>query len=187
MVDNARDFFATLEGRVPSPAQVDEAAARVEVVTMDGGDARRPSGARFGTLVHALLANVPLDASPAEIAPMAAVQARMLGASDAERASAAEVADALLRHPLLDRARAAAAAGRVCRREVPLAVTFDGVVVDGQADLLWDDGDAWMVLDFKTDIDLRGGRDAYARQVAVYLEALRRATGRPARGALLRA
>jgi ATP-dependent exoDNAse (exonuclease V) beta subunit len=85
------------------------------------------------------------------------------------------------------RARAAQAAGRVCRREAPLAVALDGVIVDGQADLLWDDGDRWMVVDFKTDIDLQAGTDAYRRQVALYLETLHRATGRPATGALLRA
>jgi ATP-dependent helicase/nuclease subunit A len=62
-----------------------------------------------------------------------------------------------------------------------------GVVVDGQADLLWDEGDGWMVLDFKTDVALGDSVPAYARQVALYVEALRRATGRPARGALLRA
>ena len=40
------------------------------------------------------------------------------------------------------RARTAQAAGRTCRREVSLGVVVDGVVVDGQADLLFDDGDA---------------------------------------------
>ena len=70
---------------------------------------------------------------------------------------------------------------------MPLVVTVGGVIVDGQADLLWDDGERWMVVDFKTDIDLRAGVEPYRRQVALYLETLRRATGRAAVGALLRA
>ena len=73
------------------------------------------------------------------------------------------------------------------RREVPLVVMVGGVIVDGQADLLCFDGDCWMVVDFKTDIDLRTGVEPFRRQVALYLETLRRATGRAAVGMLLRA
>ena len=178
---------ASLAGAVATPPELAEAAGGVELIALEVAHPTRPSGPRFGTLVHALLAHVALDAGPADIAHMAAVQARMLGATDDERATAAAVAGEFLRHPLLTHARAAAAAGRVCRREVPLVLTVGGVVVDGQADLLWDDGDGWMVLDFKTDVALGDSVPAYARQVALYLEALRRATGRPARGALLRA
>ena len=169
------------------PPEIADAAAGVQLLAVDAADSLRPSGPRFGTLVHALLAHVALDARPEAIAQMASVQARMLGASDGERASAATVAAALLGHPLLDRARAAAAAGRVCRREVPLVVTMGDALVDGQADLLWDDGDGWMVVDFKTDLDLTANIAVYAHQVAVYLEALSRVTGRPASGVLLRA
>ena len=178
---------ASVDGAIDMPPEIAEAATRIEVFAEDVADPTRPSGKRFGTLVHALLAHVALAAGPAEIAQMSAVQARMLGATDDERAAASTVAGEVLRHPLVARARAAAAAGRVCRREVPLVVTVAGVLVDGQADLLWDDGDRWMVVDFKTDIDLGGSVPAYARQVALYLEALRRATGRAATGAVLRA
>ena len=178
---------ASVAGTLDAPPALLVLAARVEVAAADVAEPARPSGPRFGTLVHALLAHVALDAGPGAVAQMASVQARMLGATDDERAAAATVADQLLRHPLVARARAAAAAGRVCRREVPLVVTVGGVLVDGQADLLWDDGEGWMVVDFKTDIDLGPGLEVYARQVAVYLEALTRATGRPAAGALLRA
>ena len=176
---------AGVEGALTVPPEVADAAAGVQVLAVDAADASRPSGPRFGTLVHALLAHVALAAGTEAIAQMAAVQARMLGASDDERASAATVAAALLGHPLLDRARAAAAADRVCRREVPLVVTLGDALVDGQADLLWDDGDGWMVVDFKTDVDLTGSVAVYSHQVAVYLEALRRVTGRSARGVLL--
>ncbi len=178
---------AGVDGALVVPPEMADGAAGVQVLTVDAGDPSRPSGPRFGTLVHALLAHVALDAGPEAIAQMASVQARMLGASDDERASAATTAAALLGHPVLARARAAASAGRVCRREMPLVVTVGDALVDGQADLLWDDGDGWMVVDFKTDVDLRGNVAVYAHQVAVYLEALRRVTGRPASGVLLSA
>ena len=178
---------AAIDGAVVVPPEIAAAAAGVQLLTVDVADPSRPSGLRFGTLVHALLAHVALEAGPEAIAQMASVQARMLGASDDERASAATVAAALLAHPVLDRARAAAAAGRVCRREMPLVVTVGAALVDGQADLLWDDGDGWMVVDFKTDVDLAANLAVYTHQVAAYLEALRRVTGRPASGVLLRA
>ena len=148
-------------------------------------DPYRPTGARFGILVHALLAHVPLDATTEQVTHLAAVQARLLRASDDERAAAAAMVDRALRHALLDRARAATAAGRSCRREVSLGVVVDGVVVDGQADLLFDDGDRWLVVDFKTDVEITGSEAVYQRQVALYMDAAQRATGATVEGALL--
>jgi ATP-dependent exoDNAse (exonuclease V) beta subunit len=141
---------------------------------------------RFGTLVHALLAHVPLDAGASAIAGMAAVQARMLNASDDERAAAASIAARALAHALYERARAARGAGRACRRELPLSVVVDGIVVDGQADLAFDDGDQWIVVDVKTDVEIAGAEPSYRRQVALYADAIARAYGRPAQGVLLR-
>jgi hypothetical protein len=44
----------------------------------------------------------------------------------------------------------------------------------------------WTVVDFKTDSDVEQGLDTYRRQVALYAWAVARATGKPARGVLLR-
>ena len=41
-------------------------------------------------------------------------------------------------------------------------------------------------MDFKTDGELALGEAIYRRQVALYVEAITHATGRPARGVLLR-
>jgi len=177
-----------------SPDAFEAIARSVEIA-----DARAPepppvSGKRFGILVHALLAAAPLRASSEEIAQLALVQARLLDATDEERAAALSVADRALRHPLLDRARVAEAAERACRREVALSLLVpstslrasEDVIVDGQADLVWDDGDAWVVVDFKTDVEMAGAEETYRRQIAVYVEAIARATGKPARGVLLR-
>jgi hypothetical protein len=43
-----------------------------------------------------------------------------------------------------------------------------------------------VVVDFKTDGELGPSVEIYRRQVALYLMAISRATGRPARGVLLR-
>src|SRR5581483_65637 len=51
--------------------------------------AGRPHGPRFCTLVHALLAVVPLGAEPAAVASLAALEGRVLGASDEEVRAAA--------------------------------------------------------------------------------------------------
>ncbi|MGE3276555.1 MAG: UvrD-helicase domain-containing protein [Vicinamibacterales bacterium] len=150
------------------------------------GPAPRSSGRRFGTLVHAVLAAVPLDADVAAVREVAEVQARLLAADDAERAGAADAVLAALRHPVVAAARAADAAGRPVRREAAVSLVMDGSVVDGQVDLAYDDGAGWVVVDFKTDADLAEAEGTYRQQVALYAEAIATATGRPARGVLLR-
>ncbi|MEZ5419706.1 MAG: UvrD-helicase domain-containing protein [Vicinamibacterales bacterium] len=194
---------ASLLGTVPTPPPVLDAAGRVTVQDARGGGAeeavgavgpgapvasggRRSAGARYGTLVHALLAHVPLDAGAADIARLASVQARLLGAPDEERAAAAEAAGRALGHAVFARVRAASAAGRLARRELPLTVAAGEVMVDGQADLVWDDGDRLVVADYKTDVDLAPGEASYRRQIALYADALGRAYGRPVDAVLLR-
>jgi len=79
-----------------------------------------------------------------------------------------------------------AKSGRSCLREVPVSLVRDGVLIDGQADLAFESDDGWVVVDFKTDGELGEHETAYRRQVALYAEAITHATGRPARGVLLR-
>ena len=147
---------------------------------------RRPAGPRFGALVHAVLAAVPLDADRDGIGQVARLQGRLLGASESEVEAAAEAAAAGLAHPLFDRVRRAAAAGE-CRREVPVTMRDDdAVLVEGVVDLAFRDGDAWVVVDFKTDRELEAALDVYHRQVQLYASMVARATGTPARGVLVR-
>jgi len=62
----------------------------------------------------------------------------------------------------------------------------DGVLVEGVVDAAFRDGDGWTVLDFKTDVEITGRVEEYKRQVALYAQAIERATGVAARGVLLR-
>ena len=167
--------------RVPAVTDVDEP----EVVEL-AGDPNRPSGRRFGALVHAVLAVTPLDATVDQIGEFTGLEGRMLGATDAEMTAAGAVATAALAHPILDRARHADSAG-ACRREVPVTMQVaDGTLVEGVVDLAFRDEGVWVVVDFKTDRELEVALDDYRRQVRLYAQMVARATGEPARAVLMR-
>jgi ATP-dependent exoDNAse (exonuclease V) beta subunit len=145
----------------------------------------RPIGPRFGTLVHNVLATVPLDAESNVLERIAVAEGRILGASEEEVASAIETAYAALAHPLLKRALAASSRGGL-RREVPVALQpTPGVVIEGIVDLAFEEDGAWVVVDFKTDHDLERGRERYENQLAWYAAAVSAATAQPSRAILL--
>ena len=155
-------------------------------------DASRPHGVRFGTLVHAILARVALDADPAAIDEAARFFARMLGADDAETAAACEAVTAALGAPLMI---AAAAAGPALRRECALVLKIEdgaaaeGVTLEGVVDLAFPErvggAERWVVVDFKTDADIAARLDEYRVQLLLYLRAISQSTGAPARGVLM--
>jgi ATP-dependent exoDNAse (exonuclease V) beta subunit len=156
----------------------------VELVETGAGLAR-PTGPRFGTLVHATLATIPLDASGEQVAESVALQARILGAPAEEVTAAATVVGVALAHPLLARAREAWRAGR-CRRETPVALTEpDGTLIEGVLDLAWEDARGWTVVDFKTDAELAAVLPRYRRQIALYASVVAQTTGRPATAVLM--
>jgi ATP-dependent exoDNAse (exonuclease V) beta subunit len=165
------------------------AAVRLEEVALDR--AGRPGGKRFGTLVHAALAVVDLDADAAAIERVVRSQARMIGSSAAECAAASTAVGAALRHPLLRRAANSRPAGGL-RREAPvLARHANGMLAEGIVDLAFrepavgEDGPRWTVVDFKTDRELGARRPEYEAQVRLYAAAISAATGEPADPVLL--
>ncbi len=152
-----------------------------DVEKTDAARGGRPRGKRFGVLVHAALAVVDLGADDAAIAKVVEVQARLVGASP-EEADAARVAVAVaLRHPLMARARKA----EEVRRECPIQLAVDGVLVEGVLDLAFRESGAWIVVDFKTDVELEQRLEPYGAQLGVYVDAVAAATGLPASGVLL--
>ena len=131
-------------------------------------------GPRFGTLVHEVLARVPLDADRDAIESHVEWVSRMVGASTDERAGAASVVARALANPLLASARVA----RELRREVGLTMTLDdGVIVEGVADLAFEDQAGWTVVDFKTGGAAPELRAAYEIQVELYAQAIAKACG----------
>lgn len=176
------DSRSTPDSPLPTP----------DILTEDAStQTPRPSGKRFGTLVHALLASVPLSAKAKEVAELAALHAKLLGSSDDEQAAARVIVVAVLKHPRLAEARAAEKAGRPVWREAPISLRIADSggapqIVDGQVDLAYETDQGWMVIDFKTDIEIATAQDAYVRQVALYVEAVTTATGKPATGLILK-
>ena len=150
-------------------------------------DPDRPSGAAFGTLVHAVLARTPFDATRAQLDDIAGLEARVLALGDDDAEAAAAIAERVLTHELLARARRAAARG-ACRRETPVTLTLDdGTLVEGIVDLAFEEDGAWTVVDYKTDREIAtDGEEQYRRQVAAYASAIARATGAPVSGVLVR-
>ncbi len=147
-------------------------------------DASRAGGARFGTLVHAVLALADLRASieesSAQARALAASVGRSLGADATEIAHAARAAQEALAHPLMQRAAQSAD----CRREVELfRVEADGAILEGVADLAFREegprGPRWLVVDFKTDLDPQA-EPKYFAQLRLYARAIAEATGEPA-------
>jgi ATP-dependent exoDNAse (exonuclease V) beta subunit len=156
----------------------------VEIIEI-ARSAARPSGPRFGALVHAVLSCTPLDPVGRSTEEVAEQQARVLGATPDETRATVEIVRAVLEHPLLERARRADARAR-CRRETPVSLVEAGTLIEGVVDLAFEDEDAWTVLDFKTDQEIGGREDEYRRQIHLYARAIAQATGRPAHGILLR-
>jgi ATP-dependent helicase/nuclease subunit A len=193
---NARDA-AVDAARMPSIAVKTATEAAVTGVSLPdvievqveqaGGGGDRPGGTRFGTLVHAMLADVPLSSTASEVVShLAAAHGRVLGAEPSEVAAARQVVEDVLAHPLLRAAALAADQGR-CYRETPVTLRLeDGALVEGTVDLAYESADAMVVIDFKTDRELEGALDRYRRQVQIYASAVAAATGRPARAVLMR-
>jgi ATP-dependent exoDNAse (exonuclease V) beta subunit len=146
--------------------------------------AKRPTGARFGSLVHAVLAAAPLEADADGVRSVAELQRRVLGATPAESSAAARIAADVLKHPVLERAREAARRGE-CRRETPVTQRdAGGVIVEGVVDLAFREGGEWTVVDFKTDADVAAVVNVYREQIRLYASAIAAATGEPVRGVL---
>jgi ATP-dependent helicase/nuclease subunit A len=170
------------KSQVPK-SQVPEPDSETEIVTLPTSDAR-PAGARFGTLVHASLAAVPLDADERVANQIVAVQGRIFGAPADEVAAAQRVVCDVLRHPLLDEARHAGERGAIFR-ETPTTIVRDGRLFEGTVDLAFETADGFTVVDFKTDRAEGEAHRDYARQLHLYAEAITQATGKVVRAVLM--
>jgi ATP-dependent exoDNAse (exonuclease V) beta subunit len=172
--------------RLVDAGQADGAPADDVVVIELPRDPDRPSGKRFGSLVHAVLATVPFESDGPGIDEIATLHGRILGATEEEVTSAAAATKAAIRHPVFERARAAFARGE-CLREVPVAQRDDDdTLIEGVVDLAFVEDDHWTVVDFKTDQELDEALDVYRRQVVLYAEMVGAATGQPVSPLLMR-
>jgi ATP-dependent exoDNAse (exonuclease V) beta subunit len=158
----------------PSDATDAPAGVEVRIDEVPGRAREGVSGARFGTLVHAILRDVAFDADFGAIERLARSQGRLLGATQDETAVAASVVERALAHPLVRRA----ARSERCHRELPLLLKADdGRMLEGVIDVAFVEDGRWTILDFKTDVDLGVKRLHYERQLRWYALALGRLTG----------
>jgi len=172
-------------------------AAQIEIERV-ARTSDRPGGKRFGTLVHAILAQIPLDADATAIAAQASFFGRAFDAPSSEVSAAIDAVANALASPLMRRAAAAS----IVRREAPLLLNLETIVnlgeaanagastmVEGVADLAFvedrDGAARWLVVAFKTDFDLARREAEYRTQLALYLRAITQATAMPADGYLL--
>jgi ATP-dependent helicase/nuclease subunit A len=157
----------------------------LSIETVGDTDAR-PRGARFGSLVHALLADVPLSGESRNLESLANAHGRLLDAQPDEIAAAQRAVARVLTHPVLKAAARAQLEGR-CYRETPVTIrTETGTLIEGTVDLAYEDAGQFVVVDFKTDRELDDALQGYERQVRVYASAISSATGQPTRAVLMR-
>ena len=142
---------------------------------------RTAAGKRFGTLVHAVLRDTPLDADSTVVRRFAELNARVLGAPREEAEAALAAVAAALAHPLIARARSAAR----MHREYPISLRFEGGrFLEGVIDLAFLENGRWIVVDFKTDADSAERWAQYERQLQWYAHALAKLTQLPAQAVL---
>ncbi|MEY4512406.1 MAG: hypothetical protein RLZZ450_4528 [Pseudomonadota bacterium] len=168
------------EGREPT--------ASVPIEVLDSGALRvgRPSGPRFGVLMHALLEHAVLDDGPGQsvdaLSEVAAFLGRGIGATEEERERAVLDAKRALAHPLFARIGRAHLRGELFREAPVVVCTTDGQLCEGAVDLafreLGDAGSRIVLVDFKTDVEL-SDLSVYSRQLALYADALGRALAEP--------
>jgi ATP-dependent helicase/nuclease subunit A len=167
-------------------AQKSEAPPSTEVKVIQLSDgSKSPGGKRYGSLVHAVLATVPLSADPGSIERIARLHGKILGASPAEVASATSVVDVALKHEIMRQAAECDRHGR-CRRETPVTLADGDVLTEGVIDLAYEDSEVWTVVDFKTDEEIEQHLPRYKKQTALYAKAVEQATGKRTAAILMR-
>lgn len=169
-------FTATESAERPEDFKVD---VTVHAVARPFG---RPAGPRFGTLVHAVLRDAPLDADASTLRAIAEMHGRVLGAVPEEIDHAVQAALGALSHPLLARARVAERR----HRELPVMLKLaHRKTLEGVIDLAFERDRRWFIVDFKTDADISVNRVRYERQLQWYALALARLNNAPVEAHLL--
>jgi ATP-dependent exoDNAse (exonuclease V) beta subunit len=143
-----------------------------------GGPGAPPGRAKalaLGSAVHRIMELCDL-ADESSLGRVAAAVALELGRPDLTEEAAALAGACWRAAPV----RAAAAADPASvHRELPVGALLNDVVVSGAVDLLYRDGDQWIVVDYKTDRDADETvlRQRYTPQGAAYAVAVEAATG----------
>jgi ATP-dependent exoDNAse (exonuclease V) beta subunit len=156
-------------------------AGRVEIIKVPRSGSR-PSGPRFGSLVHLVLRDTSFTATRESLLQLAQTHGRLLAATDEEIQSASIAVAGALEHSFLTRVRKS---DRV-HRELPITIkTEAGSIFEGVIDLAFLEAGQWVIADFKTDVDQVDRQSRYRRQVGWYMRAMEEITGASVSGCLL--
>jgi ATP-dependent helicase/nuclease subunit A len=144
---------AVLErARRPAPATSPSGLEHVDESVSTGGPGAPAGRARalaLGSAVHRVMELCDL-ADASSVTTVAAAVAAELERPDLA-AEAAELALACWQAAPVRAAAAVAARPRAVHREIQVGFVLDEVIVSGAIDLLYRSGDAWVVVDYKTD------------------------------------
>ncbi len=137
-------------------------------------------GRDFGGFVHKLLEWIPFEGmSRQEVASMARALAPAFRLGEREAERGVEHVCRVLEMPLILRARTA----RRVFRELPLFFPEEGKLVEGIVDLVFEEDDGFVVVDYKTEAAAPGEEanraDRHAAQLRAYHRGIRDALGRP--------
>jgi ATP-dependent exoDNAse (exonuclease V) beta subunit len=134
-----------------------------------------PSNRRLGKLVHAILQDIDFQRRD-RLERVADAHARRLGVERDSVEAAVNAVRQVLVHPLF------ASADSVCR-ELPFVLRAeDGALLEGSVDFAVRNPDGWTLFDFKVG---QAGTARHDRQMQIYSEALRRASGLPVQAYLV--
>lgn len=157
-----------------------ESAAGLEQVFTfsDPATAPRGDGTSFGSAFHQVMEQVDLRRpSPEQLAGLAAHAAGRWGIDN--RDELIQLAQSTLEHPLIRRARQA----ELLLRELPFVYKFEGLLVEGILDLLFQEEEGMVIVDYKTDLaeqaELERRWVDYSWQGLVYAAAMADISGRP--------
>ena len=164
----------------PAAATSPSGLEHVDEEVRAGGPGAPPGRARalaLGSAVHRVMELCDLD-DASSLPALAAAVTLELGRPDLAESAAALAAACWRAAPV----RAAALSAEV-HREVSIGALVDGAVVNGAIDLLYRDGEQWVVVDYKTDrgADPEVLRERYTPQGAAYALAVEAATGETVR------
>ena len=168
------------DARRPARATSPSGLEHVDEEVRGGGPGAPPGRARalaLGSAVHRVMELCDL-ADESSLVAIAAAVTLEAGRPDLAGDAAALAGGCWRAAPV----RAAAASPEVYR-ELPIGALLNGAVVSGALDLLYREGDQWIVVDYKTDrgADAAVLRERYTPQGAAYAVAVEAATGRVVR------